>query len=382
MNINNDRLKSLFTALKTYNDTPGKGYTRRVFSETERSTLKWFEETLKSYGLYSHTDNVGNVFGKYGDGNYPILIGSHLDTVQNGGLYDGALGVLGGLEVLITLKENNVDVERPIMLAAFRGEEANILGGTFGSRVFSKIFQSDLNDLDTVGLKEEDINASHNQQDFHSYVELHIEQGEVLENEGLDIGVVTSIAGLRRYSIEVNGRSGHSGTTPMHLRNDALKLATEELQNIFDMSENLDEQSVLTIGKLDMYPNQANVIPNKVKFLVEIRSDSEQKLDDYETQLLNRLSVSANRVVKKSTAKLDEEGIMKLCDVSQKLGYTYKKMVSGANHDANAISTIMPASMLFIPSKDGVSHHPDEYSSEAQIKKGCNVLLNYILERQ
>jgi len=320
------------------------------------------------------------VFGRYGEGENPILIGSHLDTVQNGGLYDGALGVLSGLEVLLTLKENNNKLNHPIMLVAFRGEEANILGGTFGSRVFSGIFDEKNDDLEKVGLSKEAILNSRNQQNFQSYIELHIEQGQVLENENLDIGIVTSIAGLRRYRIEVEGRSGHSGTTPMHIREDALKLATAELQRIYEFSETLDDQSVLTVGKLNMYPNQANVIPNKVEMLVEIRSDAEDKLNQYEETLLNMIASKNERVVEKQTTKLDEQNITKLSEVTKKLGYTSKKMASGANHDANSVSTIMPASMIFIPSKNGISHHPDEYSSKEQIVKGSNVLLNYILE--
>lgn len=380
MEINDKRLESLFDEIKQFNDTPEIGYTRRVFSSTEEQSLSWFEKILKENNLYSHTDEVGNVFGQYGEGDNPILIGSHLDTVQNGGLYDGALGVLSGLEVLLTLKENNIKLNHPIMLVAFRGEEANILGGTFGSRVFAGIFDEKNDDLEKVGLSKEAILNSRNQQNFQSYIELHIEQGQVLENENLDIGIVTSIAGLRRYRIEVEGRSGHSGTTPMHLREDALKLATTELQMIFEFSGILDDQSVLTVGKLNMYPNQANVIPNKVEMLVEIRSDAEDKLNQYEETLLNTIASKNERVVKKQTTKLDEQNITKLSEVTKKLGYTSKKMASGANHDANSVSTIMPASMIFIPSKNGISHHPDEYSSKEQIVKGSNVLLNYILE--
>lgn len=380
MEINDKRLESLFDEIKQFNDTPEIGYTRRVFSSTEEQSLSWFEKILKENNLYSHTDEVGNVFGQYGEGDNPILIGSHLDTVQNGGLYDGALGVLSGLEVLLTLKENNIKLNHPIMLVAFRGEEANILGGTFGSRVFAGIFDEKNDDLEKVGLSKEAILNSRNQQNFQSYIELHIEQGQVLENENLDIGIVTSIAGLRRYRIEVEGRSGHSGTTPMHLREDALKLATTELQKIFEFSGTLDDQSVLTVGKLNMYPNQANVIPNKVEMLVEIRSDAEDKLNQYEETLLNTIASKNEKVVKKQTTKLDEQNITKLSEVTKKLGYTSKKMASGANHDANSVSTIMPASMIFIPSKNGISHHPDEYSSKEQIVKGSNVLLNYILE--
>ncbi|WP_239749013.1 MULTISPECIES: M20 family metallo-hydrolase [unclassified Mammaliicoccus] len=380
MEINDKRLESLFDEIKQFNDTPEIGYTRRVFSSTEEQSLSWFEKILKENNLYSYTDEVGNVFGQYGEGDNPILIGSHLDTVQNGGLYDGALGVLSGLEVLLTLKENNIKLNHPIMLVAFRGEEANILGGTFGSRVFAGIFDEKNDDLEKVGLSKEAILNSRNQQNFQSYIELHIEQGQVLENENLDIGIVTSIAGLRRYRIEVEGRSGHSGTTPMHLREDALKLATTELQKIFEFSGTLDDQSVLTVGKLNMYPNQANVIPNKVEMLVEIRSDAEDKLNQYEETLLNTIASKNERVVKKQTTKLDEQNITKLSEVTKKLGYTSKKMASGANHDANSVSTIMPASMIFIPSKNGISHHPDEYSSKEQIVKGSNVLLNYILE--
>lgn len=381
LNINKKRFLNFFEELKTINATPGSGYTRTVFSKEELDVLDWFENKLREYDLYDYTDSVKNIFGKYGDKEETILIGSHLDTVHNGGLYDGALGVLAGLEVLITLKEQQIDLPYSIQLVAFRGEEGNILGGTFGSRAMTnKIdFTSKfLKDLETTDLVESDVRNAHSNLPYKEYLELHIEQGSILESKGLDIGVVTAIAGLRRLLVKVRGKSGHSGTTPMSMRNDALKKANLILTNIYKFSESLDKDTMLTIGELNVLPNQATVIPNEVNFLVEIRSSSEEHLDKYMHQLKELTPEDSQITVIKPANQLDNQIITKLKNTTLNLGYSHMPIISGANHDANSLADLIPVGMIFVPSRDGISHHPDEYTSDEQMIKGANVLLNYL----
>ena len=381
LKINESRFLGFFEELKSFNDTPDNGYSRTVFSETELLTLRWFEDTLKSYELYDYTDSVKNVFGRYGDKEECILIGSHLDTVHNGGLYDGALGVLAGLEVLISLKEQNVDLPFSVQLVAFRGEEANILGGTFGSRAFTgKVdFTDKFNmDIKSTDLTVEDVKNAYNNDSYKQYLELHIEQGSVLEDTETEIGIVTAIAGLRRLFVKVPGKSGHAGTTPMHSRNDALKKATGLLYDIYQFSETLDKESVLTIGELNIAPNQANVIPNEVNFLVEVRSSTDEKLDAYMNRLSELISYDKEVVIQKPANTLDANVIETLEKTTNALKYTNRRMVSGANHDANSLADNISTGMIFVPSKDGISHHPDEYTEDALLVKGANVLLNYL----
>lgn len=381
LKINETRFLNFFEELKQFNATPNNGYTRRAFSEEDLNTIQWLEETLKEYDLYSHTDSVKNVFGQYGDKKPYILIGSHLDTVQNGGLYDGALGVLAALEILITLKEKNIDLPFSVKLVAFRAEEANRLGGTFGSHAFTgKIDYTErfLKDIKTTDLTEEDVRNAHCTDDIKAYLELHIEQGAVLEQKNIDIGIVTAIAGLRLLNVKVTGKSDHAGTTPMNMREDALKKATQLLSKIYDFSETLDNNSVLTVGELNVFPNQSNVIPNEVNFFIDFRSNTNEKMDECLKELSRIITEENQMTVDISAKPMDSNVIEGLERTSTELGYSNMRIVSGAGHDANTLSEQTPTGMIFVPSKDGISHHPDEYTSEELLVKGANVMLNYI----
>lgn len=389
MKINIDRVYEHFDELKAINTTYGQGYTRRSLSKEEDKALNWFKEKLKKYGLYNKTDSIGNTFGKYESNksnSSPILIGSHLDTVQNGGLYDGALGVLLGLEVLIKLKEENVNIKTPIEVVAFRAEEANILGGTFGSRAFMGQINADEefnSKAKEVGYPIKNILDSKNNKQYKKYLEVHIEQGGVLEKEDMDIGIVTSIAGLNRYECMVYGESNHAGTTPMSIRADAMQRAIPIINQIYKEIEKLPENTVLTIGKLDIYPNQANVIPSEVKFNIEIRSDKTSKMKNLEVkfnQIFNNIQyANITKTVEKNPNKMNPFIQKQFEETAKKLGYNYLFLMSGANHDANSLAKTIDTGMLFVPSYKGISHHPEEFSSKKDIEKAGNTLLSAIL---
>ncbi|UTH12019.1 hydantoinase/carbamoylase family amidase [Macrococcoides canis] len=389
MKINKTRLMKLFEELKEINETPGNGYTRLAFSNYEDQVYQWFESKLKTNDLLLKVDSVGNVFGSYGNSDKsPILIGSHLDTVMNGGLYDGALGVLVGLEVLMTLKENKCAIEHPIVLVAFRGEETNEMGGTFGSRAFAGKINIDTHlseVMEKLNISSEDLRNAKMQDDFAEYIELHIEQGKILETNKKQIGVVTSIAGLRRYKVSIEGESGHSGTTPMNLRNDALFNSIPLLNNFKSFASKINENSVFTIGKINMMPNQPNVIPRALELIVEIRSSNEVELDTMEEVITDLVEqnpwANIERITVKQSHEMNQKIIDKLVSILENKEITYQQIISGANHDANSLADQLDTAMLFVPSINGISHHPEEYTKEEDIITTSNVLLEYVMSR-
>ncbi len=364
------------------------GFNRLAFSSEEKKANEWLEEQLKDLNLSVFKDSVGNVHGRLGSLDKPaIAFGSHLDTVKNGGLYDGALGVIIGLECLRVLKEHGYKGV-PLELISFVGEEANPLGGTFGSRVTAGLIKD--GDVSDVELEKFDLNMSKikearkSDNDYLSFLELHIEQGSVLETTNNQIGIVTAIAGISRMHIHVIGKASHSGTTPMNARNDALVSAASIIQYVSERATKQNNDIVATVGKLEVFPNSENVVPGDVQLTIEVRGSDWHEMKEFEQRLTDWMNAN-HRVeiavgVQKHPNTLSEnvqKAIEKTCQNS-KVNYHY--MVSGANHDANSLTEITEAGMIFIPSKDGLSHHPDEYSSWEDIEVGADVMLQTILE--
>ena len=334
-------------------------------------------------------DKIGNVFIRYGSAEKKaITFGSHLDTVPEGGLYDGALGVVLGLECLQIYIENNDEAIVPLELICFVGEEANPLGGTFGSRAVaglmehSSAFEKKLGQFNYSW--NDIIDSEKNKDYFHCFLEAHVEQGPILESDHKKIGVVDAIAGLLRESVTVYGRASHSGTTPMHLRNDALLQASKLVQKVNQLAIDHDDGIVATVGEFAIKPNLANVVPGEVNLVIEIRGKKWETIDLIRTNIKDWASKNIesefNTVVEKKPNTLSEiiqdsiESACKLEDVS------FKKMSSGANHDSMSMSRITETGMIFVPSKDGISHHPDEYTSWDDIEIGGKVMLHTIYD--
>ncbi|MEK5442710.1 M20 family metallo-hydrolase [Fredinandcohnia sp. FSL W7-1320] len=364
------------------------GYNRLAFSNEEKKANEWLEEQLKDLNLSVYKDSIGNVHGRLGSLDKPaIAFGSHLDTVKNGGLYDGALGVIIGLECLRVLKEHGYQGV-PLELISFVGEEANPLGGTFGSRATAGLIKD--GDVSDVELEKFDLNMSKikearkSDNAYLSFLELHIEQGSVLETTNNQIGIVTAIAGISRMHVHVIGKASHSGTTPMNARNDALVSAASIIQYVSERATKQNNDIVATVGKLEVFPNSENVVPGDVQLTIEVRGSDWHEMKEFEQRLTDWMNAN-HRVeiavgVQKHPNTLSEnvqKAIEKTCQNS-KVNYHY--MVSGANHDANSLTELTEAGMIFIPSKDGLSHHPDEYSSWEDIEVGANVMLQTILE--
>lgn len=365
----------------------GEGITRLAYTQQEKLALDWFIETCEKHSIRTHRDAIGNVFGTVGpESGKGILIGSHLDTVKNGGRYDGALGVVAGLEVLLTLSEKECEMEKPVTVVSFRGEEANLLGGTFGSRAFcgSIHFDDDfIKRLESTPFTPQQVKETAGAEQYSSFLELHIEQGKKLEAGGTDIGIVHSIAGIKRLDVTVHGEAAHSGTMGMGERDDAL-ISTAKILLEFDrIVKEYGEPNVGTVGELYVHPNLPNVVPGEVNFTLEVRGTDMEMMrritDRFSAYAHANHNVTIKPNIEKNPSELSKKLTATVEQVCQETGVDYCMMMSGANHDANSLAAVMDSGLIFIPCLNGVSHNPKEFAEAADIEKGANVLLGSVL---
>ncbi|SDL27081.1 Zn-dependent hydrolase [Lacicoccus qingdaonensis] len=381
MKINSKRLLNHLDEVNMIT-ADGEGMTRPAFSGFEDEAHEWFIEKCKELNLRTHQDAFGNSFATIGpEDKKGILIGSHLDTVNNGGRYDGALGVVTALEVALTLLDENAALSKPVTVVAFRAEEI----GLVGSSVFTGLI--DRSDgfedrLKEMGRTIDAVDDSIGYEDYTDYVELHIEQGKNLETKNIDIGVVSSIASLNRMVVTVHGEAGHAGTIGMEERNDALMHTAKILTEFERIVKSYGPPNVGTVGQLEVSPASSNVIPGEVRFTIDLRGDDMD--DQHAIREEFRKYVSDNHTADiiespdKEPAHMSDkimDHIKASCDASD---FSYEVMTSGANHDANPLSRRMNAGMIFILSKDGVSHNPAEFSSEEDIEAGAEVMLGTV----
>lgn len=382
LKVNPARIQLLFEELS--NLTPAsRGYTRLPFSAEEKKAHRWLADRLKPIGCEIKTDAVGNTIGRYGDKEAAAFaFGSHLDTVPNGGLYDGALGVIAAIETLYVFAENNCFEDQAIELICFTGEESNPMGGTFGSRAMAGLIkESEMNEAGAGLFSYADIlQAQRHADEFKAFLELHIEQGITLEMKQQSIGIPTDIAGMTRLDIHLLGEARHAGTTIMEYRKDALVMASALVIQVNEAARSSVNPIVATVGELHLSPNVPSVVPGEVRLIVEIRGIEWTAIEEFKRKLIEWMDRNVNYkmsvLVDKQPGKLSTEiqtFIEKAC-ISNQASYQY--MFSGANHDANAMSTLTKTGMLFVPSKDGISHHPDEYTSPEEIHLGIQVFLD------
>ncbi|MFW6266637.1 MAG: M20 family metallo-hydrolase [Halanaerobiales bacterium] len=364
----------------------GRGITRLPFTPEYEEAARFVGDLMKEAGLEVWRDSVGNLFGALSskDTDKMVIIGSHIDTVPQGGLFDGSLGVLSALECLQTLKENNYDNKNNLVVAAFIGEEGGEIGGTFGSRCFTsdvELNQKEIDFLKKAGITPEDVKeAAINPEKLKCYLEMHIEQGQVLETEGIPIAIVEGIVGIARYKVTVKGKANHAGTTPMHLRDDALVKASREIIRLNKIINDLEGDLVGTVGELSLEPGAVNVIPGKVEFSIELRDMKKENIDKVINQFKveNRSDIEVEDLLYKGGVYLAKK-IQKVIEKAvHKKDYDYKYMTSGAGHDANPLSRITPTGMIFVPSKEGISHSPDEWTDWKYVEKGAEVMFETI----
>ncbi|WP_429999567.1 Zn-dependent hydrolase [Metabacillus fastidiosus] len=376
------------------------GINRFSFTPEEQQAIELVVSYMEEAGMTVVVDAVGNIIGTYGEGNETIMLGSHIDTVPEGGKYDGALGVLAAIEVVQTIHEQQLSPSKKIEIVAFKDEEGTRFGfGLIGSRAIAGLLtHQQLQQTDEAGISIEEAmkqfqlspfpleKAKRN--DIRAYLEMHIEQGKVLEIEDLPVGVVTGIAAPLWLEVTVTGVSEHAGATPMPTRHDALTAASEMILAIEQMLKDTTD-SVATVGKLNVEPNGVNVIPGKVTFTIDIRDIDEQRISILENAILKQLQKIAERrnvilssqvLQRVKPAKTDATLQQQLKDSIEKYGIRSHSLISGAGHDAMNIAAVAPIGMLFVRSKDGISHNPLEYSSDEDIVIATNIFYETVLE--
>lgn len=404
LRINIERLKDDVQTLAAIGRQADHGIYRMAFSEGDREARDWLSQRIGAAGLDVHQDGAANISARLGwRADTPsVMTGSHIDTVPGAGHLDGALGVLCGLEALRTLHEAEVALPSPLESVAFSDEEGRF-GGLLGSQALCGQLTPEriLSAEDLHGVRLVDamqahgldamaaLDAQRSPGSIRAFVELHIEQGPVLDREGRQIGAVDAITGLFKWTVRLLGAANHAGTTPMELRRDAFQGLAEfatSLERILE--EHGSERSRATIGRVELAPGAANVVPGKAEFSLEVRDTDPQVLADLADAYRRTLSAIARRrqlmfefeVLSEITPVRCHPRVVDAVDASaRQLGLDPLHMPSGAAHDTQIMATLAPAAMIFVPSKEGQSHSPAEWTSWEDIEQGANVLLHTLI---
>lgn len=401
LTVNQDRLEKRITELAQFG-IQENGETERVaFSDADLAAQKWVISELKEMGIETHIDFAGNIIGIRKGTNAskkPISFGSHIDRVPHGGNYDGCVGSMAALEVLKVLDENSVKTKHPLEIIIFSNEEGGVVGSRAIAGQLNKTAFPVKNSTgytigegmmrlggDTTRLAD----VARKKGDVAAFLELHIEQGGILEKENLDIGIVEGIVGLKWWNVEFNGFANHAGTTPMNARQDALLAAAKFIIAVNEVATSFVGAQVATVGRISAEPGAPNVIPGKVVSSLEIRDLSSEVIEKVYQEIEKRaLEISKASGVEIKFYALDttadpaimDSTIQKEIEKSiNSLGLSYKSMPSGAGHDAQDMALISPTGMIFVPSKGGISHSPKEFTSASDMANGANVLLKTIL---
>lgn len=400
LKVNGERLRKELERFAGFGRTENNGVTRLALSDEDRRARDYFRACCEEMGLEVKVDDLGCMYATLEgtEKKPPILIGSHLDSVKKGGRFDGVLGVVAGLEVVRTLIDHNVKPSIPITVVNFTNEEgarfepsmmaSGILAGKFDKNLMLQKKDADGvtfgEALKSIGYEGQEENRV---KEATALLEMHIEQGPILESEALSIGVVECVVGMACYEIEVTGESDHAGTTPMTMRKDALFATNNLINEIRSYLGSLDEELVFTIGRVNVYPSIHTVIPNKVVFTLEARHKDMKIVNEVKNFVESLPTIEDNEGCEIKTTKLwDRDTVWfdtELCnhieESAKSLGYSHKRMVSGAGHDAQFIASYIPSTMLFVPSKNGKSHCEEEYTSWEECEKGVNVILDTVL---
>lgn len=358
---------------------------------------------MKALGLDVSIDAIGNVTGVYaGEEALPmVMMGSHIDTVGTGGLYDGNYGVMAGLEVIATLQEAGIRARRPLAVTFFTNEEGvRFQPDMMGSVVFAGEYPLEAalaakdregitldEALQAIGYKGE---GRPGDMLVDSYVELHIEQGPILDKEGTDIGVVTGVQGISWQELTLTGVSNHAGTTPMSMRHDAGLAAAKIAVFARELALDLGGDQVATVGHISVKPNLINVIPNQVVMSVDLRNTdnavlklAEQRLADFiaTTAQDEGVKISSRSLVRFNPVIFADDIVNVVEDEARRQGLSTRRLPSGAGHDAQFMASVCPAGMIFVPCLDGISHNVNEHSDPEDLIAGANVLLQVVLQR-
>jgi len=403
LKVNFERLLKDLEELGQIGQDQRGGVSRPSFSLPDLEARKWLKKRIEDAGLIYRQDGAGNIFGSL-PGLQPqvVMAGSHLDTVINGGRYDGSVGVLTALECLRRIKEENLSLPKTLEVVSFTDEEGNLVGDFLGSRAFTgQLLIDQLKTIRTqfgppleevllkAGLSVESVfRAARTRPEILAFLEVHIEQGPVLEEEGVPIGLVSSIAGKRYYQATFIGRAGHSGTTPLELRQDAFITLADFALRATQLVARKYYGDMITIGRVSLKPGSFSIIPGEADFTLDLRSQKSESLRAMEEEVLVLASqVASTRGLSFFRQLLDatepvtiqEKMLEKLKALCTKLGYDFRLIQSGAGHDAQILASICPVAMIFIPSIDGISHSPEEAINPEDLEKAANLLLQALL---
>ncbi|MGB9699865.1 MAG: Zn-dependent hydrolase [Thermodesulfobacteriota bacterium] len=384
LKIDADRLWNDLMELSRFGGESGRGVARLALSDADLAARRWFRKRMEEVGLKVKEDAAANLIGRLEPNDISptapcVAFGSHIDTVLAGGKFDGALGICAGLEVMRVIQESGVRLANPLELLVFTDEEGSHYAGTFGSRAMLGMVKEEeleksrkegkptlAQDLRRMGKDPGQIKQARRQPtEFKAFLELHIEQGPVLETKNIPIGIVEGIAHLHRYLIKVKGQAGHAGTTPMHLRDDALIKAAEIIIKVHQAVQAGGADLVGTIGEIQVYPGAINIIPGEVIMSLDLRSSRRDKLDAVCQNIKEIISSIKNSVLEpiliKEGVKMDSPIKEIIADSCHQEGIAFGYLWSGAGHDAMTFPLLhIPAGMIFIPCKEGKSHCPEE----------------------
>ena len=400
--INGERLLQRITELAEIGKIEGtNGCSRLAFSDADREGRDLVVTWMRDLGLTVTIDAVGNVIAStHGDGaGGAVMAGSHIDTVGTGGRYDGNLGVLAGLEVIEAAIAMGVELKRPLAIAFFSNEEGSryppdMMGSLAyaGGMSVEAVLEVEGKDGTVVGEELERIGyrgtAPCPGVVPHAFVELHIEQGPVLDNEDIQIGIVEGVQGISWTELVLVGQSNHAGTTPMSLRKDPMRVAAEVVTAVRSIATEMGGTQVATVGSLHLHPNLVNVVPASATMTVDLRNTDEALLQQAEEELHNCVAVFSKdeglKVETRSLARFepvefDSRVVEQIEELAQQTGLSTKRMPSGAGHDAQMMARICPTGMIFVPSLDGISHNPAEHTDERDLIAGTQLLSDTML---
>ena len=403
LRIDGERLSARIAQLGQVAPIPGGGVARLALTDADRQGRDLVTGWMRELGLAVSVDRIGNVVGvrKGLEDGPPVMMGSHIDTVRTGGRYDGNLGVLGGLEVMATLDDAKVVTRRPLAVAFFTNEEGSrFQPDMMGSLVYVGALPLD-RALATVGIDGTTVGADLARIGYagpapvgargrvHAYVELHVEQGPVLEAEGFTIGAVEGVQGISWTEVTLTGQSNHAGTTPMRLRHDAGLVAAEIATFARRVAKEMGGHQVATVGALTLFPNLVNVVANRVVMTVDLRNTDEALLKDAERRVFafaeeaaaaEGVGLSRRSLARFEPVAFAPDLVARVESIARELGHKVRRLPSGAGHDAQILASICPACMIFVPSARGVSHNVEEFTSPADIQAGGDVLLRLVRE--
>lgn len=399
-NINVDEMLEWFAS---FGQSDSRGVTRLLYSSAWIEAQQALKEKMEEMGLTPTFDRVGNLFGKLQgteQNTKTILVGSHIDTVVNGGKYDGAYGIAAGLIATHRLFQQYGRPKKTIEVVSLCEEEGSRFPFTFwGSKNITG--KCNLNDIKTLtdsegisfldAMKRSGFDPSSYappvRKDLACFIELHIEQGKILETTNNSLGMVSHIVGQRRFDIEIIGESNHAGTTPMHLRKDAMNTASYLISYINAKAKEIDPQLVATVGKLLATPNVVNVIAGEVKMTLDVRHHKEEVLDHFCAELysyIDRLAdeegldISISKWMDAKPIKMDESLTALAETIAAEKQLPFQAIVSGAGHDAQIFAEYCPTSLIFVPSKNGISHSPLEFTKKEDLENGVEILTSLL----